>query len=274
MSRFIAVVVMAWRWRRFSASGRPGRQRRRRARGYDLVLDTNVRDGLVYYRALGRTAASSTLRRLARARPVESAPRNEQIAFWLNAYNALVLQTVIDHYPIPCAHANIRRAASVRFRAPSSGCRIGSPARTLTLDQIEQTVLPGFKDPRLFLALGRGAVGSGRLRSEAYTGAELERQLTEIANECVNRAQCIQIDRGDEHGEGQLDLLVARSASSSAPTATRRRRCSPPAVRSSARCWRSSSPRLLTTEGEFLEKNEFKVEYIPFDWSLNDLTGR
>ena len=32
--------------------------------------------------------------------------------------------------------------------------------------------------------------------------------------------------------------------------------------------------RLLTTEREFLEKNEFKVEFIPFDWTLNDLTGR
>ena len=28
------------------------------------------------------------------------------------------------------------------------------------------------------------------------------------------------------------------------------------------------SPRLLTTEREFLEPNQFKVEYIPFDWSL------
>jgi hypothetical protein len=33
-------------------------------------------------------------------------------------------------------------------------------------------------------------------------------------------------------------------------------------------------PRLLGTEREFLEKNEFRVEYIPFDWNLNDLTGR
>jgi hypothetical protein len=34
------------------------------------------------------------------------------------------------------------------------------------------------------------------------------------------------------------------------------------------------SPRLLTTEREFLEPNQFKVVFIPFDWSLNDLTGR
>ena len=33
-------------------------------------------------------------------------------------------------------------------------------------------------------------------------------------------------------------------------------------------------PRLLTTEVEFLERNEFQVKYIPFDWSLNDLNAR
>jgi len=33
-------------------------------------------------------------------------------------------------------------------------------------------------------------------------------------------------------------------------------------------------PRLLAAERELLVKNTFKVEYIPFDWDLNDLTGR
>ena len=33
-------------------------------------------------------------------------------------------------------------------------------------------------------------------------------------------------------------------------------------------------PKLLTTEQEFLEKNSFQVVYMPFDWTLNDLTGR
>ena len=33
-------------------------------------------------------------------------------------------------------------------------------------------------------------------------------------------------------------------------------------------------PRLLAGEREFLARNTFKVEYIPFDWDLNDLTGR
>jgi len=33
-------------------------------------------------------------------------------------------------------------------------------------------------------------------------------------------------------------------------------------------------PRLLAAEREFLSKNQFKVVFRPFDWSLNDLTGR
>ena len=33
-------------------------------------------------------------------------------------------------------------------------------------------------------------------------------------------------------------------------------------------------PKLLQTERDFLEKNTFQLVYRPFDWSLNDLTGR
>jgi hypothetical protein len=33
-------------------------------------------------------------------------------------------------------------------------------------------------------------------------------------------------------------------------------------------------PNLLPLERELVQKNEFKVTYHPFDWRLNDLTGR
>jgi len=33
-------------------------------------------------------------------------------------------------------------------------------------------------------------------------------------------------------------------------------------------------PRLLQTERDFLAGNEFQMTYKPYDWSLNDLTGR
>ena len=126
---------------------------------------------------------------------VAQQPRDEQLAFWLNAYNTLVLRTVIDHYPIQGRFAeypskSIRQIPGAFERLPH---RVAG--KTLTLDQIEQTVLPEFHDPRVYFALGRGAVGSGRLRSEAFAGAKLEVQLTEAANECITRTQCVHIDR-------------------------------------------------------------------------------
>ena len=67
--------------------------------------------------------------------------------------------------------------------------------RSLTLDEIEKTVLPEFKEPRLYLALGRGAVGSGRLRSEAYAADRLKQQLDDLQQEFVNEETMIKIDR-------------------------------------------------------------------------------
>jgi uncharacterized protein DUF547 len=240
----------------------------------DEALDLYVRDGLVYYRAL--KSDRSRLDRFVGAianETIASAPRDEQLAFWLNAYNAIVLKTVIDQYPI-ATRSREYPARSIR-QIPGAFERTTHrvAGRTLTLDQIEQTILPGFDDPRAFLALGRGAIGSGRLRSEAYTAGELERQLRETAAECATRGQCFQIDRiGDRvlvssiFSWRQKEFAAAYADKAAEAFGAR----SPIERAALAIAW----PQLLTTERDVLEKNTFKVEYIPFDWNLNDLTGR
>src|ERR1041385_973667 len=72
-----------------------------RRKGFDQLLDLYVRNGDVYYRALksDRGKLDGYINQIA-AVPVEKLSREEQIAFWINAYNAVVLRTVIDHYPI------------------------------------------------------------------------------------------------------------------------------------------------------------------------------
>jgi hypothetical protein len=245
-----------------------------RRRNLDQVLDLYVRDGYVYYRALrqDRRLLDAYLNGVATA-SIDSASRDEQLAFWLNAYNALALRTVIDHAPIP-QRSREYPPGSIR-QIPGAFERLTHrvAGRTVTLDQIEQTILPAFKDPRVYFALGRGAVGSGRLRSEAFTAAGLERQLTEVANECVTHAQCVAIDRA------QIKVMVSSIFS------WREKEFSAAYADKAARAFSSRSPieravlafvepRLLTTERDFLATNEFRVEYAPFDWSLNDLTGR
>src|SRR6185295_445518 len=167
-----------------------------RRKTFDQLLDLYVRNGDVYYRALrsDRAKLDGYINLLAAA-SVAKAPRQDQIAFWVNAYNALVLRTVIDHYPIQ-ARSSQYPAKSIR-QIPGAFERLPHrvAGRTLTLDQIEREVLPEFRDPRVYFALGRGAAGSGRLRSEAFLPARIEEQLADVASECVTRAQCLSIDR-------------------------------------------------------------------------------
>jgi hypothetical protein len=241
---------------------------------YDALLDTYVRDGLVYYRALraDRGKLDGFLSSVGGA-SVEGLSRNDAVAFWLNAYNAFVLRTVIDHYPIPqrtrdYPARSIRQIPGAFERTPR---RVAG--RSITLDQIEQTILPAFNDPRLFLALGRGAVGSGRLRSEAFTAANLERQLSEVARECVRRAQCVDLDSG-ANSVKVSSIFSWRERDFTAAFADK----AGPAFSARSPMERAvlafMSPALLATEREFIDRNQFQVGIIPFDWSLNELSTR
>jgi hypothetical protein len=245
-----------------------------RRRTFDQLLDLYVRGGDVYYRALksDRAKLDGYLNLVAGA-SIDKLSREEQMAFWLNAYDALVLRTVIDHYPIQGKSAaypakSIRQIPGAFERLPH---RVAG--RTLTLDQIEQTVLTDFHDPRLYFAIGRGAIGGGRLRSEAFAPGRLEEQLAEVAAECVSRAQCVQVDR--EAGKvGASAIFSWRENEFAAKYAD----AAPAAFASRSPIERAViafvMPKLLTTEKEFMAKNTFQIVYKPFDWTLNDLTGR
>jgi hypothetical protein len=256
----------------FALQGRGGEVRDNKV--LDEILEVHVRDGWVSYRALKteRNRLDAYVTSLANA-SLDPASREQQISFWLNAYNALVLQTVVDHYPI-AQHTKEYPPHSIR-QIPGAFERLPHriAGKSVTLDQIEQTFLAAFHDPRVFLALGRGAAGSGRLRSEAYAAGALERQLSEVASECVSRAQCFQLDQVQNRlvissifSWRRNDFIDAYAGA--APGEFKER--SPIELAVIA----FTSPRLLASERQALSKNTFKVEYLPFDWSLNDLSSR
>jgi hypothetical protein len=241
---------------------------------FEEILDVYVRDGLVYYRALKleRGRLDRYVGSLAET-AIDAASREERLAFWLNAYDALVLKTVIDHYPIPrqskdYPDRSIRQIPGAFERIQH---RVGR--RMVTLDQIEQTILAAFQDPRVYLAIGRGAMGSGRLRSEPFTAGQIETQLSDVAAECVNRSQCIEIDRATNHlaissifSWRSADFIGAYGSAAGDAFANRS-----PIERA---VLAFVQPKLLATEKAVLAQNQFKADFKPFDWSLNDLTGR
>ncbi|MFL6281007.1 MAG: DUF547 domain-containing protein [Vicinamibacterales bacterium] len=244
-------------------------------RPFDQILDVNVRDGLVYYRTL--RGSRSGLDRYATSLNVTAATyqtwsREQQMAFWLNAYNAFVLQTVVDRYPIDGSSKAYPSNSVRQIPGAFEQMKHRAAGQTLTLDEIEKKILPQFKEPRLYLALGRGAIGSGRLRSEAYTGDRLKQQLDDVQKEFVSEQTMIRIDRSANQisvtpiiSWHDAEFVAAYDPGATGPLAQRS-----PIERAIVAF---VMPRLLPLEKEFLQKNEFKLTYHPFDWRLNDLTG-
>jgi hypothetical protein len=244
-------------------------------RPYDQLLDVNVRDGLVYYRAL--KSERGRLDRYVASLNVPAATydawsREDKIALWLNAYNAIVLQTVIDHYPIRGKAATYPASSVRQIPGAFEQAKHRIAGKSLTLDDIEKTVLPQFKDPRLYLALGRAAIGSGRLRSEAYLGSQLARQLAAVESEFVNHAPMLKVDRLTGQVSvtpiiswREADFIAAYDKGEAGPFAKRS-----PIERAVIAF---VSPNLLPLEREFVAKNEFRMVFHQFDWRLNDLSG-
>jgi hypothetical protein len=243
----------------------------------DELLDLYVRDGLVYYGALradrGRLDRYvEALDSRATISAYETWGTEARAAFWVNAYNAFVLRTVVDAYPIR-GRAPDYPPESVR-QIPGAFERLTHRAagRTVTLDDIDTRILSEFADPRLYLALGRGAVGSPRLRSEAFTAGRLASQLAGVAAECPTRAQCVLV----ESSANRVSVTPVIGWHEAAFTAKYAADVGPFASRSPIEraVLAFVGPHLLETERVFLERNRFAVTYSEFDWRLNDLTGR
>jgi hypothetical protein len=235
-------------------------------RPLDQILDVDVRDGLVYYRAL--KSERGRLDRYVASLNVPAATyqgwsKGQQMAFWLDAYNAFVLQLVVNHYPL---HGTVRQIPGAFDKTV-----FHAAGRSVTLDQIEKTILPEFKEPRLYLALGRGAVGGGRLRSEAYTAERLDKQLADIQAEFVNNRHMYRLDRLTNTinvtpiiSWHDADFIAAYDKND--PAYAQRSPIERAVVA-------FIMPNLLPSEKEFVQKNEWKMAFMEVDWRLNDLTG-
>ena len=246
-------------------------------RPLDELLDLYVRDGFVYYSAL-RSDRAKLDRYVASlnspsASALASGSRDDQRAFWINAYNALVLRTVIDHFPIR-GRASEYPAVSIRQIPGAFEKAIHRVAgRAVSLDGIEKEILMPLGDARVFLALGRGAYGGGRLRSEAFDGPSIGKQLDAVAAETVSRPELVRIDSVN-NVVSMSPIFSWREPAFVAFFADK----SDPVFRERSGIERAVlaiiEPYLFGAEAEFLEKNAFKMQFHAFDWRLNDLNAR
>lgn len=141
-----------------------------------------------------RKALSGYLRRLADIDP-GTLDRPEQLAYWINFYNAATVVLVLDNYPV----GSIRDIGSGLFEdGPWDRPVAVVSDRVLTLNTIEHGIIrPVFDEPRIHYALNCAAVGCPNLAARPYTGAALEAALAEAERAFVNDPRGVRLD-GDK----------------------------------------------------------------------------
>lgn len=121
---------------------------------------------------------------LAKNPPSDSWTKEDQLAYWINVYNAFTISLVAKHYPVKSIK-DIRPGISfinsvwdIRF------IKIGK--ETYDLNNIEHSILrKKFDEPRIHFAINCASYSCPRLRNEAYTGSKLSTQLTEAAESFI-----------------------------------------------------------------------------------------
>lgn len=124
--------------------------------------------------------------------------RDEQRAYWINLYNALTVDIVLEHYPLE----SIRDISSGLFSSGPWKLDLVRVENTdLSLDDIEHRILrPIWRDPRIHYAVNCASLGCPNLQPRAFTAANTEDLLERGAREFVNHR------RGARVIDGRLEV--------------------------------------------------------------------
>jgi hypothetical protein len=244
-------------------------------RSYGEILKKYVdENGMIDYKSLkaNRGALDAFVKSLAQVPTAEFRKwsNDEQIAFWINAYNALTLQVIIDHYPIQAGGF----ISSLRF--PDNSIRqIGGvwdkitwtvAGMTVALGDIEHKRLREQHDkPGIHMALVCASMSCPQLRREPYTGYKIDQQLDAQAKRFLRKPDRFRIAR-----ENRLVLLspifkwydqdyVSRHAPDSGF----------PGQGKKQRAVLNYIAQYIDAKGaEYLRTQRYRIEYLDYDWSL------
>jgi len=216
---------------------------------WDRLLATYVDDeGRVAYRKLqsqDQPLLASYLAALAAANPT-SWPQPEQIAFWLNAYNAAMWSGVLQGQSPETVDSRAQFFKSWKIKVAG---------RDRTPDEIENDILrKKFTEPRLHFALVCAAKTCPRLQREAYRGATLDAQLDTQAKRFLNDPSRNVIDPA--RPKVQISMLFVWYAEDFArPAGTVEKFIAPYVADPAAR--------------EFLLSGKAPTQHFNYDWQLN-----
>jgi hypothetical protein len=177
------------------------------------------------------------------------------LSFWINTYNALTLAGVLRVYPTASVRDHTGRVFGFNIW---KHLRLHIGGTTLSLSEIEHGVLRALNDPRVHFALVCASNGCPALPRRAYTPSAVDEQLERSATEFLSRPDAVRFD--PDRQTVSLSRLFKWYGADFAAT--------PAEQLAALRRFRPASP-----EWEHLNGDEVRIEYLPYDWKLNDRSG-
>jgi len=122
--------------------------------------------------------------------------RNEQYAFYANAYNAWTIKLILTKYP----GIESIKSLGIFNTGPWKKKVVRLSGETVSLDHIEHDILrPRFKDPRVHFAINCAAKSCPPLRSEPFLAQKLDQQLDDATRSFINNPDSYRLEGRNLH---------------------------------------------------------------------------
>lgn len=135
--------------------------------------------------------------------------RSEQLAYWINLYNALTIQLILRSYPV-ASILDIKISPGWLSVGPWGKKFLRIEGEEVSLDDIEHRILrPIWRDNRVHYGVNCASIGCPNVAKSAYTGATVNTALTRAAKSYINGDRGVNFDGGDLYVSSIYKWFVA-----------------------------------------------------------------
>ena len=150
---------------------------------WNTLLQKHVSNkGLVNYKGFksNRNELLNYITYLGAHTPQDSWTKEDKLAYWINAYNAMTIDLILRHYPIESIK-DINKPWEQRF------WKLGE--KWYHLNEIEHQILRKMDDPRIHFAIVCASFSCPKLLNEAFTSSNLNNQLTKATKDFLSDSE-------------------------------------------------------------------------------------
>lgn len=177
--------------------------------------------------------------------------RVDQLAFFINAYNAVTIKGILREYPTTSIRNHTAKLVGYNIW---KDLKLRVDGQSISLDAMEHQHLRKMGEPRIHFAIVCASIGCPRLLNEAYLPNRLEEQLQLNTRAFFSEASKFRLDASRQ--SVSLSPILSWFGADFGKTQAAQLRSIAPYVPSSAK--------------PALEAGRLRVSYLDYDWNLND----